>query len=455
MKIIIFSSFFKVHLLKVEFLLFSWQMSDQFIMHVQKILEALSLEGPNHAEPALETLNAMFLAFQEDVRLLDDDVRENQRDDLLEAHRVFYSAGLTIIEQIVQIEDDASTGINDEVEIEQPEQIKDIEMSSADESQNSVGVEQMVSETQPPTENNEQISLAEASLNQSSTSDVQQQVENEEPIPVVQVSFNQLGAWGGAELSQPSVSSNDESKSVQSQELAAPRMVKLSEMCAPVTNDWPQLSYLDYENLMRPLFMLRPLERVDERALNEILVAISAIRERALVLHFSLDREWRWIIAFIQSRMDEISRSLWVWQMDRKEPTLDDLLHFIIKRSNRLEPHERSAARSAQPSTSRAAQPSTSRASSTGGGAVPKSKKTKTVCVDCGGDHFLHKCEVFRAHTMKQKRLVLETNRLCHNCFSSAHLTGACSQGVCKRCQAKHNSLLCPKAPKDKDKGEK
>lgn len=433
-------------------------MSKLFIEQVNKILEALAVEGSQHAEPALETLNAMFAAFQEDLRLLDDDVQRNQRDDLLEAHRVFYSAGLTIIGQIAFNVENANSCIQmheteqseQSEQPEQPEQIKDVEMA---ESEGNFDVVQITVETQPQAEENAQNSVADVEVIQPNVNEVEQG-QNEVPIPFVQVSFKEQGAWGGEEGAQPSTSKEaDKSKGAVKKDSFTPKVAQIGEMAGPSIENGSQLAYLDYERLMRPFFALQPIERVDERVLNEILVAIAEVRANAAELHFSMDREWRWIFALIQSRMDVVSRSLWEWQIDRHEPTLNGFIDFILKRSNRLHPHQRCAAR--------AAQPSTSRASSAGGGgenqpsASQKAKKSKPVCVNCGGEHFLHKCDGFRALTIKQKRAVLEMHRLCHNCFSSAHLTGSCAQGACKRCQTKHNSLLCPKAPKDKDKGEK
>lgn len=150
--------------------------------------------------------------------------------------------------------------------------------------------------------------------------------------------------------------------------------------------------------------------------------------------------------------------------MDRREPTLEQLMDFLVKRSNRIEVHER-------PSTSGQAQGATTKRSVSSKGAVPRAssaisagsaaadqpststgKKHKPICIECQGAHYLHKCDRFKSMTMAQKRAFLDYNRLCHNCFSSSHTTGQCKQGVCKRCGTKHNSLLCP-MPKEK-KGE-
>lgn len=424
-------------------------MSKLFIEQVNKILTALAVEGSQHAEPALETLNAMFAAFQEDLRLLDDDVRESQRDDLIEAHRVFYSAGLTIIGQIAFSNESANSCVqmHESEQSEEPEQVKDVEMAEG-----SFDVVQITVEAQPPPEKIEPVPVADIAPTQPNVIEVEQ---NNAQIPVVQVSFEEQGAWGSAEEVQPSTSKEaDKSKGAVAKQSLPPRVAEISEMAPGVSvENSSQLSYLDYERLMRPFFVLQPIERVDERALNEILVAISDVRARASELHFSMDKEWRWIFALIQSRMDMVSRSLWEWQLDREEPTLDGFINFLLKRSNRLHPHQRYAARAAQPSTSRAS--SVGHSGDNQPTATQKPKKSKSICVNCGGDHFLHKCDGFKALSIKQKRAVLELHRLCHNCFSSAHLTGACSQGACKRCQTKHNSLVCPRAPKDKDKGEK
>ena len=184
---------------------------------------------------------------------------------------------------------------------------------------------------------------------------------------------------------------------------------------------------------------------------------LTEMREQAERLQFPLEKERQFIIALIQNRLDRVSRSLWMWQVDRAEPTIDQLVNFLVKRGSRIEAHERSQPIPAQGAVQRPVQaqgaisraPAAARAAADKRPLTSKGKKHKPVCVSCSGEHYLHKCESFRKLTVAQKRSLLDYHRLGHNCFSSSHTTGQCNQGVCKRCGTKHNSVLCPDSDRE------
>lgn len=73
----------------------------------------------------------------------------------------------------------------------------------------------------------------------------------------------------------------------------------------------------------------------------------------------------------------------------------------------------------------------------------PGAKKRKTACPRCCGNHYLHRCEQFRALKLLAKLETLRDANICGNCFSSSHSINNCPGGPCNRCAPiKHNSLL-------------
>lgn len=381
-------------------------MCDEFVQKITAMLEGLSIDSP--PEQTLDSLNQLFASFSENLQLMSDEERAAQREQMVEAQRVFHSAGLQIINQL-----------SGQTEAERSGMVVD-EQTAATEQNVAIVV----------SEQNE-VAQEQAQLPQNDDED---------------------GAWGG----EASASQNqmDVTPSAEGASSSAEQLVRIP--------------YLDFEYLFRPLFEMRSMEQVDEMELNRFIVTLIGIREQAERLAFPLEQEQQFIMALIQNRLDYVSRSLWMWQVDRDEPTLKDLESFLAKRSKRIEAHEQQN----RPSTSAgpSAGPSAASRFAPNSGAVPraqaaprvvanppttsKSKKSKATCVECNGEHFLHKCDRFKSMSMVQKRATLDFNRLCHNCFSAAHTTGQCTQGVCKRCKTKHNSLLCPNVPKG-DKEQK
>lgn len=393
-------------------------MGDKLIEKISEMLECLSVNEP--PEAALERINQLFISFSEELQLMENEEREARRGETIEAQRVFHNAGLSIIERL--------EGQSQTPQQEQSAMVIDEQQVSANEMQ-------LVSPGQTVSE---QIALEPAT-------------GERQTIPLI--ANEEEEAWGGQEQEASEKGNSDVSDS----------QTKESKACESEPKR-VHLPFLDFEALFRPLFEIQQMSQVDKMALNRLLTVLLDMREKAESLNFPLEQERQAIISLIQNRLDYVSRSLWMWQMDRGEPTIEQLMNFLVKRSNRIEVHER-------PSTSGQAQGAIPRRSVSSKGAVQRlsssvsvgsataeqpsistGKKHKPVCIECQGEHFLHKCDRFKSMTMGQKRAILNYHRLCHNCFSATHTTSQCKQGACKRCGTKHNSILCT-MPKEK-KGE-
>lgn len=72
------------------------------------------------------------------------------------------------------------------------------------------------------------------------------------------------------------------------------------------------------------------------------------------------------------------------------------------------------------------------------------------VCALCKGDHALHRCSKFQKMNLILRRKTVRDNSLCYNCLRSSHMVKDCLVQPCRRCNVKHNSLLCPENPNNK-----
>lgn len=375
-------------------------MCDEFVDKIAKMLENLSINDSR--ETALDSLNQLFVTFNEEVQLMGEEERAAQHGRCIEAQRVFHNAGLRIIAQLPNQQE------------QQPEQ-------------NEMVVDEQKDEGESASTKSGGASVA------ASQADDQKSHSN---------SSEDDATWGSDVWNEPMATGNAATGQEHNTEPSTSAVQAKQQV---------ELPFLDFENLFRPLFEIQQMSRVDELCLSRFLATLEEMREQAERLHFPIEQERQFIIALIQNRLDYVSRSLWMWQLDRKEPTLELLTNFLIKRCGRIEAHERQLhqvpAQNVSPRPPQGAVPRTSAASRAAVAEQPstsKGKKHKPVCVECGGEHYLHKCDRFKEMSMVQKRAFLDHLRMCHNCFSSSHLTGQCKQGGCKRCGTKHNSLLCP-----------
>lgn len=84
--------------------------------------------------------------------------------------------------------------------------------------------------------------------------------------------------------------------------------------------------------------------------------------------------------------------------------------------------------------------------------------KVKSVLPDCfqcgaGVQHYLWRCNAFRALTSTEQLEQLKKWGVCEVCLKDKHKATECTKGACPICKdGRHNSLLCPKADKKTDK---
>ena len=81
---------------------------------------------------------------------------------------------------------------------------------------------------------------------------------------------------------------------------------------------------------------------------------------------------------------------------------------------------------------------------------VTQEKKTSSNnCKLCNsGRHPLYYCDQFLKMTPNDRLNWVKRQRLCFNCFKSAHTGQKCSSRCCSKCSKKHNSLLHLEAKK-------
>lgn len=134
------------------------------------------------------------------------------------------------------------------------------------------------------------------------------------------------------------------------------------------------------------------------------------------------------LVSFVITRLDVTSQVLFKWHLNSCAIfTAENLLNFLFTRKDGIEPYE---------------VPVNDGASTSSAG--PPKKRPLPKCPRCRGIHPLNRCPQFLTLTLEARRNTVIQSRLCHNCFSADHATRVCKNGDCKRCNDRHNSLLCP-----------
>ncbi|XP_023953674.2 uncharacterized protein LOC112057425 [Bicyclus anynana] len=78
-----------------------------------------------------------------------------------------------------------------------------------------------------------------------------------------------------------------------------------------------------------------------------------------------------------------------------------------------------------------------------------KAQVTQRSCFLCKSNHFLYSCNTFLGLDLNARLKFIRDNKLCENCLRpGGHTASECRAGACRKCDEKHNSLLCTK-PKE------
>lgn len=177
------------------------------------------------------------------------------------------------------------------------------------------------------------------------------------------------------------------------------------------------------------------------------------------------------IIYLIEQRMDSETRALWHQWQAKHGPTLQQVFAFLEERVKQLDreayapPGASSAQRAVRNKPPRETESGASRkrkpiaaviVNPPKRAAIQAQKNVYRRCAHCEstGDHFVQKCPRFASLAIPDRIARARALRLCQNCMRTDHDASVCNEGKCKRCNIKHNSLLCPHGKGKSDKPE-
>lgn len=262
---------------------------------------------------------------------------------------------------------------------------------------------------------------------------------------IVPISQNRA-SWGDLveqekqqELQQQQLALQTQSNTAQQNQRA------ISRSYATVTVHGDQLTseiqYRDIYSMAKIVFDFQPIQNVSKEALNEVLEIIDIVRKRAEHLKYDINNN-KTLVACIHSKLDSISKRLFDWDSSNIEPDLNVLLQFLTKRVQTFTKEEEILGNKAITHLSQTPRANTESDRASSDSSVQK--RLKIVCIKCKGEHFLYNCEEFKALPLNEKQELVDNAHICQNCLSPTHPTTWCLKGACKKCNVRHNSLLCP-----------
>ncbi|CAH1977613.1 unnamed protein product [Acanthoscelides obtectus] len=186
-------------------------------------------------------------------------------------------------------------------------------------------------------------------------------------------------------------------------------------------------------NHVQSIFNITPIAREAACEIRRIIDTVSKHLKSLGQLGEQVDSWDTLIIYIISTKLDKSYLREWERSASRlsDKPKLRDMQEFLKGRANVLETIESKDNNDQMVRGRPNATTSKGLASTT----APK-------CVICNENHFVQNCPLFNKLSVSERYDKLRDKRVCMNCLRLGHFSRQCRSIGCKRCKAKHNTLL-------------
>ena len=151
------------------------------------------------------------------------------------------------------------------------------------------------------------------------------------------------------------------------------------------------------------------------------------------------DASGDWLVHFIVDRIDPTSRREWETLIGKTKtpPTFKELQEFLEGRVNTFEALEEQRKGTDSRYNKPAANQKVAKVHQ-----VSQEKRPLEPCSVCEANHFILYCRLYKAKTVAERRVAIQTASLCYNCLGR-HLVKDCtSERRCQKCNGKHHTTI-------------
>lgn len=224
-------------------------------------------------------------------------------------------------------------------------------------------------------------------------------------------------------------------------------------------NELYSRKYQTSKQILWKLVKFQKLEKTSGFLIEKLVNVTQEVIRQLRAMHYPV-QHWDCVLVHtIHDKLDsETSKN---WELHRKsdDPTTKDILDFLIQHGRALSSaysFERSSNSNKRNSNGNERpfenkkKKFESNSSSNAAGKPSTSFQGKKCRMLCDDSHPLYKCPKFLNFDLKSRRAKVRDFNLCFNCLSPDHQVQACAKEACRRCDTKHNSVLCQENPKNK-----
>lgn len=207
-----------------------------------------------------------------------------------------------------------------------------------------------------------------------------------------------------------------------------------------------QLKYQTSQELVFKFLSLPKIEHPTHDNIERLSTVTNAVLRQLRALHYPVQHYDLFIVHCLHQRLDSTLSKDWENERDSDTPTAEQMLAFLNRQAKSRKSVHATEARKRLSNykhefDAKRPRPSTSKEHSS----PPPMYNRK--CKVCKGDHAVHKCSQFVKMNLTERKKSAKEHALCYNCLNPSHSSRDCRAANCKRCDKKHNSLLCSENP--------
>lgn len=212
--------------------------------------------------------------------------------------------------------------------------------------------------------------------------------------------------------------------------------------------------YHTSKELLDKFYKLPVLERPSGSELQKMSNITHEVLRQLKTMEYPVEHFDLIFVHKLHEKLDPETRKAWELYRKSEFPPISEMLKFIDWQANALVGVQGNVQKDSKENRKRIGQKSDQKPFEK----RPKPEHDKSVfnghnssepikCAICDEPHRVYKCSKFLKMNLSARKKAVRDKNLCHNCFRNSHYSKDCPSNACKRCNIKHNSLLCSGNP--------
>lgn len=215
--------------------------------------------------------------------------------------------------------------------------------------------------------------------------------------------------------------------------------------------------YQTTKELLNKFYDLPKLDKASGGMIQKFSNTAHEVLRQLRALRYPIEHFDCFFVHGIHAKLDPETSKQWELTRTSENPSINDMLDFLDRQATALFGTQfMSSNKDNHKRTGIGKEPDNQKRFKSNDQSGEKSDAkvnvySATECPSCKENHPIYKCNSFLKLNVPDRKKFVNEKKLCRNCLGSNHFERNCKRGECTRCNIKHNYLLCPETPRNKE----